>query len=312
VVWVVLTATLLVGCTGAGGGRDTVPVPGTSAETLTDPPTAEPVDQQQVFDDVTATNRAAALAWSRRVVGSLVLPSGSVRLDRESPIFRRGAQVGTSPSDPGLTRTAWWSVPTSRDELSRFLLTHHPPGHVRYPGTDVGGPEDSPYLDYDGDSPDPAAFTGVTLGVEWRQGAGTTFVRARTFLLARGVRDPAAAVVPPVQRVRVSYDALGAWPRTDRRQREWDGTDREARRVVRALDALPASAVPSPFGSCLPQTADQDVRVLVEDAAGLLRAVVHAPYCSGQLVVTRDGKQTVGMLDPWTLVPVLSRLLGDG
>ena len=208
-MWVVLTATLLVGCTGAGGGRDTVPVPGTSAETLTDPPTAEPVDQQQVFDDVTATNRAAALAWSRRVVGSLVLPPGSVRLDREPRIFRRGAQVGTSPSDPGLTRTAWWSVPTSRDELSRFLLTNHPPGHVRYPGTDVGGPEDSPYLDYDGDSPDPAAFTGVTLGVEWRQGAGTTFVRARTFLLARGVRDPAAAVVPPVQRVRVSYDALG-------------------------------------------------------------------------------------------------------
>ena len=56
----------------------------------------------------------------------------------------------------------------------------------------------------------------------------------------------------------------------------WDGGDPEARRLLRALDDLPAS--------------------------------VRAPYCSGQLVVTRDGQETVGTLDPWTLTPVIDAL----
>lgn len=80
------------------------------------------------------------------------------------------------------------------------------------------------------------------------------------------------------------------------------------RRLVRALGDLPASAVPPPFGSCLPQTAGQQVRIRIEDAAGTWTGRVRAPYCSGQLVVSRDGQETVGTLDPWTLTPVIDAL----
>ena len=292
-------------------------VGGTSlaARTLGDPappaagpapgPTAE--RDRPTYED----NRAVAAAASERMLEQVPLPRGAVRLAGEPPGWPDG---GTSlgPSDGSLTRTSWWSVPVSGDELADHLRHHRPPG-ARAGMSEGGiGSDGLATWSYGKAPDDPAAYTGVTLLVQWLDVGARTLVRADTFTAARGVPDPRSLVTGTVSEMVLEYlpgnAPIAERPRT-RLRLTGAASQGQIAAVVDALNGLPASIRPAPQASCpYPGNPPASYRLTVRssDATWTFRL---EPACWGQVEVRRDGVPLRATLDPDHLDGMLSGLL---
>jgi hypothetical protein len=260
----------------------------------------------------TAENRQLAIAASEAAVASMPVPEESVQLDGKPEGWPDG-ESALGPSDWRLTRTAWWSVPMGVAQVVAFLTDHAPAGMRRPPGEDIVVNADSDgvgYTDYDTISPaDPAAYTGPSLLVQFKQFGDHTIVRADTFLAARYAVSPQhriAGEVTAVQIVRVrpakpfgSGDG-GPLP-TVRLEALADAA--QISELVDAYNGLYGSWTEGGFLSCPfpgdPRPEDT-VTFFVRNDDGTDSTVVAKTElaCWGQLQATVDGSRLDVTLDP--------------
>jgi hypothetical protein len=308
-----LAAGLLAGCTSATTSKG-------SPHQGTDPATAPSLGQVVSTNDAARSyrqNRRAAAKESVAVVGLVPVPSGSTRLSSPPKSWAGGPDVTVGPSDYTLTRTAWWTVAGDATTIQHWLTSHRPPGLRQEDG--VGGGSDGiRVMDYlQPASPDPKAYTPVTLQVMWgpsKTQDGRLIVRADTFIAARARRDLRSYVSGHVasvdiRQVRTLRDG------TTRRMPEVRLThrnDRPAiRRLVKAVNRLDASIRPSFAAPCpapmhsLPHVA---ITILLGPHGTQRLDLGLTDWCFGQVQTTRDGRPVRPTLDPGDLVTTVDHL----
>jgi hypothetical protein len=154
----------------------------------------------------TAENRQLAIAASEAALASMPVPEGSVELNGK-PDGWPGGSMGLGPADWRLGRTAWWSVPLSVDEVVAFLTENAPAGMRRPEGEEVvpdGNSDGVGYTDYSVISPaEPAAYTGPSLLVQFKQIGDNTVLRLDTFLAARYAVSPQHRITGEVSAVQI-------------------------------------------------------------------------------------------------------------
>ena len=201
---------------------------------------------------------------------------------------------------------------------SRQLTSHHPPGLRQEDG--VGGGSDGVrFIDYvQPTSPDPTAYTPVTLQVMWgphQTQDGRLIVRADTFLAARAQRDPRSAVSGRVASVVIRQVRALRDGRTRRMPvaRLTRRHDRAAiARLVEAVNGLDASIRPVTVASCPsppqpPPSVDLTFHTGRHGSAVITMRL--AAWCFGQVHITRDGQPVRPTLDPGDLVATVDEVL---
>jgi hypothetical protein len=299
VVVVALVGAFLVSGRDAAGPPITEPTP---------PPTASTATYQE--------NRALAAAESARVVRLVPLPESATSLPAKPQAWPEDGTI-LGPSDRSLTRTAWWSVPGTADDVAAALLAHEPAGMSREEG--IGSSSDLAghfirNLDYVQDrSTDPDAYTPVSLQVQWMADGDHTLVRAETFTAARAVRSAATYVGGDVTAV----DIERAVPHSRGIQRlptvHLTAPDDSAdiAKLVDAVNGLPASTKPAFAGSC-PYPGDLAPFVtLTFHTADSTVVAHHELTCFHQLEIHRDGQPVRPTLDPGDLTEVVEAAVGN-
>ncbi|MCW2794727.1 hypothetical protein [Nocardioides sp.] len=282
--------------------------PSPSSSRATSPPLTRPSHPPQ---RTYAENRAAAAAESARVVELAPLPASAVGLDRRPDGWPVDYGMSLGPSDGTLTRTAWWSVPLGADTLESYLLAHHPQGLRREDGVG-GGAVGIRDVNYDqAGSPDPEAFTGVSLLVQWREVDGRSLVRVDTYLAARAVRtmdtyiDETVTAVD-IEQVSSGFERDGGGPLPTVHLSEPEDHARIAR-LVETVNGLHASTRPVPMGSC-PYPGNPRPSVTVTFHTTSDEIVLHLELsCWGQVSVQRDGRLVVPTLDPAGFYPAVEK-----
>ncbi|GAB3196588.1 hypothetical protein GCM10027062_06200 [Nocardioides hungaricus] len=259
-------------------------------------------------------NRLAAAAESEQILASLPVPERSTRLRGEPEGWPADSGLTVGPSDGTLTRTAWWTVPSTADVVEAYLLSHRPPGTRRDGGVGSVGPEEVRYVDYVQDPPgDAAAFTGIDMVVQWLEVGGRTLVRADTFTAARAVRTAESYVDGPV--TAVDIERVVADPAGNRRvapvrlARPDDSGAIDL--LVDTVNGLYASTRPAPAGLCLFPGDPRPSITLTFDTADATVTMSVETSCWGQVEIRRDGVPVGPTLDPGDLSDVVDRLVRD-
>ena len=255
----------------------------------------------------TAENRVLAIAASKAAVTSLPLPDDAARLDAEPDGWPRGG-VSLGPSDDTLTETAWWSVPGTPEELADFLTSNAPEGMQHEPGTEVvvnGTSDGVGYTDYEQiELAMPAAYTGPSVLVQFKQFEDRTVVRVDTFLAARAAVSPqhritASVTSVTIERIRpdppIGADDGGPLPTVTLTS----PADLAAiNSLVRGFNGLYGTQIPVPAISC-PFPGDPPPEDTVTFATDAGPVVAHVePWCFGQVQVTVGGEKLSVTLDP--------------
>lgn len=124
-------------------------------------------------------NKAKARAEAERLLGSVTVPAGSVRLSGDPSSLLPGPVMGTPATTSLIDDTAFWRVPMSMSATLAWFAGHHP-GGLPQSGTassSTRGTTTTSGVSYD--APSSAAWTGgsVQIGVA-PAGSGTSVVRA--------------------------------------------------------------------------------------------------------------------------------------
>jgi hypothetical protein len=178
----------------------------------------------------------------------------------------------------------------------------------RVPGEDVVVDGDSygiGYTDYDVVEPaDPAAYSGPSLLVQFKQIGVHTVLRVDSFIASRHavsaqhrITDDVVAVT--IERVRPEDGGDGGGGELPVVQLTAPGDAEQIGRLVDAFNGLYGSTIPAPMGSC-PWPGDprpQD-KVTFETAGGATVVADWELACWGQVQVTVDGDPLDVTLDP--------------
>jgi hypothetical protein len=282
----------------SGGDTTVAPAPGTTEE-----------------------NRHRAIAASEAALASMPVPEGSVKLTGEPDEWPDG-ESALGPSDWRLTRTAWWSVPMGVEQLVAFLTDHAPAGMQRPPGEDIvvnGNSDGVGYTDYDTIAPaDPAAYTGPSLLVQFKQFGDHTVMRADTFLAARYGTDDVPRITGDVTAVRIDRvraakrDGSGGGPLPTVRF-EAPADSAQIDKLVDAFNSLSGSLTEGGFLSCpmsLGPPAEYTATFIVRRADGSASTMVaHTTVsCWSQLEITVDGTRLRATLDPGGFTQIVDRI----
>jgi hypothetical protein len=300
---VVVASTTLFG----GQGKQTAARPATSPGTTTEsPPAASQVPQSY------AANRAMANAAALRVVQLVPLPDGAVRLRQKPHGWPPDFDMSIGPADHSLTKTSRWSVPVTANALQRYLLTHTPTGISREKDGVGGGSNGVRDVTYVEPSSHPAAYTGVSLLVQWKQVDGRSLVQAETFTAARSVRSERSYVTGSVTAVDIRrvVPGQGRHPGgplpTVHLSQPADSV--AIARLVDAANGLYGSIRPAIAGFCpYPGDPPPSITITFHTSHGVVRMRA-VDYCSGQLAVRRDGELLSPTLEPGPLPEMAYRL----
>lgn len=268
-------------------------------------------------------DRALAATESARVVGTTPVPHGSTRLTTPPPTWSGPSDQTLGPSDARLTRTAWWTVPvgTTADDIQHLLLAQAPDGMRREDGVGEGadGVRDITYVQPA--SPDPPAYTSVSLLVQWgaaKSEDGNLLVRADTFLAARDVRSPRTIVPGRTLAVNIGEVRAGDRGRSRRMAvvhftRDADPGALEAlvaevNRLYASTRPIPALPCPAPVRPVPRLTLTFLVSPVQQQPPHVIRMRLQA-WCMGQVRVDVDGKGQSPTLDPDDLVDFVDHLV---
>jgi len=297
---VVLVAGVAV-AVGARGGDHAAGPPAPS------PSSASPTVSQSPIADTYTAQREAARAEAERLLTLVPLPTGAAQLAGQ-PSGGSVGDEGIGPSDPDLTRTAWWQVPASPEEVGAHLHANVPAGFTdadeTAPGTSIDGHYSLTFTQTA--STEPAAYRPAYLLVRWKALNGGTVVRADVFIAAYDVRDPASQLAD-VTAVGLSRTVGPAASLLDLTQAD----DAQLAEVVASFQGLPASMKPPMVASCPAPAPGHEVTdtITFHEASGSTVVARLKPGCWGQVTVTRDGVRVTPTLDPGDLDKTVQAVL---
>ena len=221
------------------------------------------------------------------------MPEDAVRLAGEPSAWPESS-MSIGPSDWTLTRTAWWSVPLTDEQVAAFLTDHAPNGMRRPEGVVTPA--------------DPAAYTGPTVLVQFKQVGDHSVLRVDTFLGARYAVPDELRVTGRVTSVDIDRVGPGDLNRvgdggplpTVRLTSPDDAAQID--RLVGAFNGLYGSLTTGYAMSCpmIPDPPKYTVTFVGTASDGAIHTTVAkvAPICFGQLSVSVDGTLMQITLNP--------------
>jgi len=270
----------------------------------------------------TEENRQRAIAASETALASMSLPAGAEQLEGK-PDGWTGGGMGMGPADGTLTRTAWWSVPLSVDQVVVYLTDYAPAGMQRTEGEEVvpaGSSDGVSYTAYSVITPaDPAAYTAPTLLVQFAQIGDHTVVRLDTFLAARYAVSPQHRIAGEVTAVQIdrvrpsgSFGSGDGGPLPTVRLAE----PADAALIDELVDAFNGQYGSPTAGLTLPcpypgdPSPEDTVTFSVRNDDGSAGTVVAKTdlWCVGQTQVTVDGARLDVTLDPGDFPDTVDRV----
>jgi hypothetical protein len=270
------------------------------------------ISDQEPPGPTDADYRAMAAAASAETLAKTPVPRGAVRLDGQPRGWPKDYGTSLGPSDGRLTRTAWWSVPMSTDELASFLTSHEPKGLRHSPGEDVincgnsFGVCDTTYDPIRQSHPE--AYGEPTLLVQFTAAGERTVMRADTFTFARPVRPPESYLTAPVTSVGVDRVVPGSQSFRNVRAPHVEITDPDLiDQLVKAVNGLYGHYA---FMASCPFAGDPQLSLSLRfhTASGVIR--VHGTrVCWDGLTLTRDGQRVGPDLDPDDIDKVVEAVL---
>jgi hypothetical protein len=125
------------------------------------------------------SNKAMAQAEAKRLLGSVTMPPGSVRLTGVPSSVLSGPVMGAPATESLVDDTAFWKVPTSMGATLAWFAANHPGGLPQSGEASSSSHGTTTTSGFSYDAPSSAAWTGasVQIGVA-PTGSGTSVVRA--------------------------------------------------------------------------------------------------------------------------------------
>lgn len=299
---------LIVGTLAYAVGRDGTQNESLPMATTSPTPTTSDPDGSQPTD---ADYRAMAAVASERTLAKTPVPDGAIRLEDQPPGWPKDYGMSLGPSDQGLTRTAWWSVPMSTEALADFLSSHEPEGLAHNPDEDViTCGNDSGICDttfYPTRQIRPEAYSEPTLLVQFTAAGDRSVMRADTFTFARPVRSPEGFIDGPVTSVGIDRVVRGSGLHNVREPRVEIIDPDQINRLVEAVNGLYGHYG---FSASCPYPGDPrpSLSLSFHTASGVVR--VHGNLvCWEGLTVTRDGERIAPELDPEDIEEIVDQVL---
>lgn len=287
-------ALVIAGCAHGSHGATRSPAVASnpaSASTASSPPSAG------ASVTTTADNIAATRRFSAWLLHAVPMPPGA-REWRRSPTshYRRGT-LGIGPADDAFTRTTWWTVPATSEQLGRWLRAQARQSLKADSGSGSVQAEGVWETDQDFRSPSTSAHTTGWVNFAFTPYGVGVVVRVDTFTGARFART--VTVPETTTSVTIVRTERSDVPRRPTKTVSRTITDpRAVASLVSMVDVLPG-AMTAPFvASCPFATGGSSYRMTFTGPGDTYVATLPTTTCWPNLQLSRNGVVVDPPLDP--------------